>query len=94
MVLETDVAVAARAQEKEWTKVQAALKDPKWDFRTVDGIVKETQLSRELVEKLLQKHRSHLRQMLARDRRVIYTLRSRGKKLRELLATMQLFARQ
>ena len=93
VTMETDAAVAVGAGEKEWERVQAALKDPKWDFRTVAGIVKETQLSKQQVEELLRRHRSQLRQALARDRRVIYTWKSRPRKLRELLAAMQLFAR-
>ena len=34
-------------ETKEWTKVHAALADPKWDFRTVGGIARETGLDPE-----------------------------------------------
>ena len=41
----------------DWSKVHMALDDPKWDFRTVTGIVKDTGLDRERVECLLDQHR-------------------------------------
>ena len=89
----TESEVAAIAED-EWPKVQTALENPEWDFRTVAGIAKETGLSPEHVELLLHRNRSRIRQTLSRDRRVIYTLKSRLKRLREILADIHLFASQ
>ena len=78
-------------QANGWSKVRAALTSPKWDFRTVEGIARETGLDAEGVERLIDQHRSETRQTLSRDRQIIYTLRSREKKLREVLADIQMF---
>lgn len=78
---------------QEWFKVQAALDDREWDFRTVDGIAGETGLAPDAVVRLLREHRSELRQILLRDGRIGYTLKSRPKTLREVFAEIQMFAR-
>ena len=78
----------------DWVKVQAALADPAWDFRTVDGITRDTSLPRERVELVLLRNRSMVRRALARDRRVVYTLKSRPKKLREFFADVLTLASQ
>ncbi len=78
---------------QEWFKVQAALDDREWDFRTVDGIAGETGLAPDAVVRLLGEHRSELRQILLRDGRIGYTLKSRPKTLREVFAEIQMFAR-
>ena len=78
---------------QEWFKVQAALDDREWDFRTVDGIAGETGLAADAVVRLLGEHRSELRQILLRDGRIGYTLKSRPKTLREVFAEIQMFAR-
>lgn len=76
-----------------WVKVRSALNNNNWDFRTVDGIAKETELHPEEVNQLLAEHRSELRQTLLRDGRVIYAPKSRPKGFREIFAEIQLFAR-
>ncbi len=78
---------------QEWFKVQAALDDREWDFRTVDGIAGETGLAPDAVVRLLGEHRSELRQILLRDGRIGYTLKSRPKTIREIFAEIQMFAR-
>ena len=78
---------------QEWFKVQAALDDREWDFRTVDGIAGETGLAPDAVVRLLGEHRSELRQILLRDGRIGYTLKSRPRTLRQIFAEMQMFAR-
>ena len=78
---------------QEWFKVQAALDDREWDFRTVDGIAGATGLAPDAVVRLLGEHRSELRQILLRDGRIGYTLKSRPKTLREVFAEIQMFAR-
>ena len=85
--------------QNDWAKVQAALANPNWDFRTVNGITRETSLSPEHVEHLLRRHRAAVRQTLTRDtrlgtKRVAYTLRDRPKKLREVVDNILTFASQ
>ena len=75
-----------------WRDVQAALEDPRWDYRTVAGIARETDLDPAVVEHLLEMHRSEIRQGLSRGTRKIYTLKSRPKKVREVMAELQAFA--
>ena len=79
------------SQNDDWLKVQAALEKSEWDFRTVEGIARDTQLEPGRIELLLRSNRSRVRQTLSRDRRVIYTLKSRPKKLREVFADIQTF---
>lgn len=76
----------------EWSRVHSALDDPKWDFRTVEGIVRDTGLEPERVKRLLDRHRSEIRQRMSRDRRIIYTLKSRPMKMREIIADLQVYA--
>jgi hypothetical protein len=78
-------------ETSEWAKVRAALANPEWDFRTVQGIARETGLDPQNVERLIDQHRSEIRLTLSRDRRIIYTLRSRPVKVREVLADIQRF---
>ena len=74
-------------------KVLQALADQKWDFRTVDGIARETGLTRAEIKKALAACPGLVRQSLAHDRfgRRVYTLRERPIRLREKLAVLQLF---
>ena len=78
-------------ESNKWSRVHTALANPNWDFRTVKGIARETGLDPESVERLIEQHRSEIRQTLSGDRRIIYTLKSRPKKLREILADIQMF---
>lgn len=76
----------------EWSRVHSALDDPKWDFRTVEGIVRDTGLEPERVKRLLDRHRSEIRQRMSRDRRIIYTLKSRPMKMRDIIDDLQVYA--
>ena len=78
--------------DKEWSKIYSALEDPKWAFRTVEGIATDTGLDPKCVERLLDQHRSEIRQRMSRDRRIIYTLKSRPRKMREIIADLQVYA--
>ncbi|MYN67488.1 MAG: hypothetical protein F4X11_21085 [Acidobacteria bacterium] len=83
----------------DWAKVKAALANPNWDFRTVDGIARETSLPREHVQRLIRRHEAEVRMTLTRDsrvgtRRVAYTLRDRPTKLREFVDSILTFASQ
>ena len=82
------------SEKHEWSKVHAALADPRWDFRTIRGIARVTRLDPGRVEYLIRRHRSEVRQTLSRNREILYTLRSRPKKLREIVADIQMFASQ
>lgn len=88
------VANGRQIEREAWSKIRAALEDPRWDFRTVDGIAREAQLNPKLVRQLLESNRSEIRQTIARDLRVLYTLKSRRPTLREFLADIQMFASQ
>ena len=76
----------------EWRRVRKALDDPRWDFRTEAGIARDTGLDPGRVKRLLDRHRSEIRQTMSRDRRSIYTLKSRPMKVREVIANLQMFA--
>ena len=73
--------------QDDWARVRAALANPDWDFRTVDGIARETRLPREHVERLLQGHGTAVRRAVSRRWRArgwqfVYTLRSRPTRFR------------
>ena len=85
------MAVAATNGD-DWTKVQAALGDSNWDFRTIRGISKQTGLDQDRVRQLLDQHRSEVRRTLSRNRDELYTLKSRPMKFREIIADLQRFA--
>lgn len=76
----------------EWRRVRKALEDPRWDFRTVEGIARDAGLDPARVKRLLDRHRSETRQTVSRDRKIIYTLKSRPMKMREVIADLQMFA--
>ena len=78
-----------------WEKILGALNNPKWDFRTVEGIAKETSLSPEVIQKQLDEHESEVRSFLWKGKqRTVYRSRSRGRTLREIVSHMQTFASQ
>ena len=81
----------------DWAKVQAALANPNWDFRTVGGLARETGLPRKHVERLLQEHGAAVRRAVSRGGRVrrwqfVYTLRSRPTRFREVVDNLLTFA--
>lgn len=83
----------------DWPKVQAALANPDWDFRTVDGIARDTGLPRKHVERLLQEHRAAVRRTVSRRGRArnwqfVYTLKSRPTRFREVVDNILTFAGQ
>ena len=71
-----------------------ALSDPKWDFRTVDGIARETRLAETEITRILENNPKHFRKSLVpdRNRRTLYTLTSRPPSWQERLATLRAFA--
>ena len=70
-----------------------ALADPKWDFRTVEGISTETGVPKEEVEEILRSYPTLVRKSLVRDVRGqrLYTLKSRGMKSAEKRALLRIF---
>ena len=73
-------------------QVLDALADEKWDFRTIEGIAKETGVPTELVKQILQHYPSLVRRSPVRDTsgRALYTLRSRKMKQPERMAFIRL----
>lgn len=74
-------------------KVFEALADPKWDFRTVEGLVKSTKLSPEEIKKIIQKHPELIRKSTVPDRygRQLYTLREKNTETLELFQKLRTF---
>ena len=73
----------------DWDKVRSALLNPTWDFRTVDGIAKEAGLDRKRVARLIDQHRSEVRQAISKDGKIVYTHGSRPVRLREFISKLQ-----
>lgn len=69
-----------------------ALSDPQWEFRTVDGISKDTELSQAKVQEALKSYPNLVRESTVLDRygRKIFTLRSQPISFRERLATLRM----
>jgi len=73
-------------------RVRGALSNQKWDFRTIDGIARDTGLSREQVEGVLADHQDLFRQShLTRNGEPLYTLREKRESLRERYAELRDF---
>lgn len=75
-----------------WEKVRAALEDPNWDFRSIDGIAKETKLDPIEVEAAISRNMSKVRRARSREGENLYTLDSRPMRAREVMALMQRLA--
>jgi hypothetical protein len=73
--------------------VFAALADPQWDFRTIDGLSKATGLSEKEIAQILEKYPRLVRIAAVPDlnNQTLYTLRSRHRTFREFLATARAF---
>ena len=73
--------------------VLEAVADPKWDFRTISGIAKETGLSESDVKRVLEKNPALVRQSLVpgRQGRGLFTLQERPIEPREKLGLLQVF---
>ena len=74
-------------------KVFEALADPRWDFRTLPGLSRETGLSESEIGATLDKYPLLVRKSLVPDRhgRELFTLRSRPVKFQERLAELRMF---
>lgn len=69
----------------QWEKVRNALANPKFDFRTVSGIARETGFETADVLRLLNEYSSEVRiaNSTSKKENLLYTLRNRPKSLQE-----------
>ncbi len=74
-------------------RVFEALEDPRWDFRTVEGLSKTTGLPETTVRHVLARHPRFIRQSPIPDSegRELFTLISNGVGLREWYRTTRAF---
>jgi hypothetical protein len=74
-------------------KVFEALADPKWDFRTIEGISETTGVSKPEVKHILRRYPKLVRESPVPDRqgRQLFTLRSRPQKAQELMSEFRSF---
>ena len=75
-----------------WEKVRSALGNPNWDFRSIEGIAKETELDPLEVRDAILRNMAQVRQARSREGDIIYTLESRPMRAREVLAVVQRLA--
>jgi len=82
-----------RVSDSDERRVLDALRDPQWDFYTINGLVSTTALPRAKVRAILKIKTDVVRTSLVPDRdgQQVYTLRSRPVKLRERVALFRLF---
>jgi len=68
-------------------QLQAALDDPRWDFRTIDGLAAELGVQPDLIVELLARHGNIARKSILRssDGRELYAGRTRRPTVREKL---------
>jgi hypothetical protein len=74
--------------ESRHEQVLAALADERYQFRTVPNIAAETGISEDSVRSILEAHAADVRKLALHDGKgnVLYTLRSRPRTAREILA--------
>jgi len=74
-------------------KIHSALADQRWDFRTVEGIARDTGLPESEVQKHLEANPSLFRQSYLNDDqgRKLYTLREKPDTVRERVAEIRGF---
>jgi hypothetical protein len=73
-------------------RVRHALSNPQWDFRTIGGIARETELSHEQAERVLADHQDLFRQShLTHNGAPLFTLREKPESLRERYAELRDF---
>ena len=88
---------AADTKDRSWELVHQALADPRWRYRSVEGIAATTGLKHEEVQAALEAHRGETRSIFARSPsfhgvRRVHTLRSRPGTLRDLAVDVLAFA--
>ena len=87
----------ANQAERDWTRVRTELANPRWRFRSTEGIAAASGLQPKVVKRTLAAHRSEIRAIFARSQhfdgvRQVYTLGSRKRTLREVVVDVAAFA--
>lgn len=82
--------VRSLSLDAECKQVATALRNPNWDFRTLDGIARETGLSRATVKRLLTEH-DISRRPFGRPDAELFTARDRPVSWRERLSLWSAF---
>ncbi len=87
------MSVLADETEAVIKSVTDALADERWDFRTVDGIARQTGLDPPEVQQILDEHPDLFRRSYldSEDGKALYTLATRPEKLRERVAELKSF---
>lgn len=83
-----------KSSSDPWTILKTALANDKRGLRTVDGLVRETRLTKQEVLRLLNEHKNEIRASYVTDSsgRSMYTLKSNSIRPREIWATVRAFA--
>jgi hypothetical protein len=78
-------------EERLVNLVFAALSDPRWEFRTAEGLASELDLTQEQVRQILESHGEFVRRSVATDRlgRDLYTTHTRKPTIREKLEQLR-----
>lgn len=78
---------------EEEKKVLEALEDSKWDFRTIEGIVRATELSKNKVREIIQKQGGYILKSSIPDQQgqELYTLWKKKTKIIKALNEMRVF---
>lgn len=73
------------------SKIRTALDNPLWDFRTVNGIAKESGLGEDIIVELLETNTDLFRKLPVKDDkgRNLFTLASHPIRWKERLAVLQ-----
>ena len=80
-------------RDRIWIKIKEALLDKKYELRTLDGICKETGLSKKIVHDELTDHVKEIKAYPEFERGVVaYRLKARGFNLRLFLYEIQIHA--
>ena len=77
----------------DWERIRLALADPRWQYRTVNGIARDTGLPPDYISRLLNEHRADLRCIPVVRTEAVYTLKSRRRTWRQFLTEMLAWAR-
>lgn len=64
-------------------KVFAALKDPNWDWRTMEGLEKATGLSRGEISRVVSEHISKIETSKSQEHGMVYRLKKTKESLRD-----------
>jgi hypothetical protein len=85
--------ISALSDADAVAKVVDSLTDPRWDFRTLEGIAKESGLAPETVREVLAAHPDLFANSPVPDEhgRELYRLRERGKADKDFLRRLRMY---